>query len=71
MQFKIKNPKRLAQAKQLIDEVMSGESLAQDKFAKKVDYAAQFRYENRDQLINKKLIKVTTHEKVVPVTEDN
>lgn len=71
VQFKIKNPKRLAQAKQLIDEVMSGESLAQDKFAKKVDYAAQFRYENRDQLINKKLIRVTTHEKVVPVTEDN
>ncbi len=60
--YRVKNERRLKFARELIDMVMSAEGAPKSDSAEVVDYAAQFPKEDRDALMQRNLIKMSTRE---------
>lgn len=56
--YRIKNDRRLAYAKELINKLATENGLLEDTNEVNTDYAAQYPYEDTDALIERKLIKV-------------
>ncbi|MCH5155614.1 MAG: uL15 family ribosomal protein [Clostridiales bacterium] len=56
--YKIKNDRRLAYSKDLIDALMTGNGVDKNEAAQKIDYALKYPFEPNEPLIERKLIKV-------------
>ena len=60
--YRVKNERRLRYARELIDMMMSAEGAPKIEGAETVDYAAQFPAEDKEALMQRNQIKVTTRE---------